>query len=271
MAGCSLTLAWLDHGLESFWTAPADSAAFRRGPDIATQPAPPLRIASEETTKIPPATPESRASGRCVAALLSQVAQAMKAAEDELGRLDAHAGDGDHGAAMSRGSQAAAEAADAACAVSAGAATVLALAGDAWADRAGGASGALWGLALRAWSGALADDRSIVAADVAKGAADALDAVKRLGGAKIGDKTLVDAFEPFVVALTRKIEDGESLAAAWRDAAEVAATSAARTAPLAPRLGRARPLAARSVGHPDAGATSLAICAKSAGECLGSS
>jgi dihydroxyacetone kinase len=78
MAGCSLTLAWLDHGLESFWTAPADYAALRRGPDIATEPAPPLRIASEEATKIPPTTPESRGSGRCVAALPSQVAQTMK-------------------------------------------------------------------------------------------------------------------------------------------------------------------------------------------------
>jgi len=271
MAGCSLTLAWLDHGLESFWTAPADAAAFRRGPDIPAEPAAPLRLADEGAPKIPPASSDSQASGRCVAALLGHIAQVMKGAEDELGRLDARAGDGDHGAAMSRGSQAAAETAETASAAGAGAATVLALAGDAWADRAGGASGALWGLALRAWSGAFADDRPIAAADVAKGAAEALEAVKRLGAAKVGDKTLVDAFEPFVVALARNIDAGESLAAAWRAAAEVAVTAAAKTAPLTPRLGRARPLAARSVGHPDAGATSLAICATAAGECLASS
>jgi D-erythrulose 4-kinase len=192
----------------------------------------------------------------------------MKAAEEYLGRIDAQAGDGDHGHAMSRGSRAAADAAEAAVAGGAGAATTLALAGDAWADRAGGASGALWGLALRAWSGALADDAPIEAADIAKGAADALATVKRLGAARVGDKTLVDAFEPFITVLARELEAGQSLAVAWGKAAEVAVRAAEETAPLTPKLGRARPLAARSVGHPDAGASSLAMCAKVVGKFL---
>ncbi|WP_264784340.1 DAK2 domain-containing protein, partial [Gluconacetobacter azotocaptans] len=38
--------------------------------------------------------------------------------------------------------------------------------------------------------------------------------------------------------------------------------AAGRTADLLPRIGRARPLAARSKGHPDAGAVSLALCAR---------
>jgi dihydroxyacetone kinase len=268
MAGCSLTLTWLDQGLESFWLAPAETPAFRRGPEIPTEPAAPLQIAAEDVATLSPGSSESRAHARCIAALLGQIAEAMKAAEEYLGRIDAQAGDGDHGHAMSRGSQAAAEAAGAAVAGGAGAATTLALAGDAWADRAGGASGALWGLALRAWSGALADDAPIEAADVAKGAADALATVKRLGAARVGDKTLVDAFEPFVAVLERELEGGQSLAVAWRDAAEVAVRAAEETAPLAPKLGRARPLSARSVGHPDAGASSLAMCAKVVGRYL---
>jgi D-erythrulose 4-kinase len=268
MAGCSLTLTWLDQGLESFWLAPADSAAFRRGPEIPTEPAPPLQVAAEDVATLSPGSSESRAHARCIASLLGQIAEAMKAAEEYLGRIDAQAGDGDHGHAMSRGSQAAAEAAGVAVADGAGAATALAFAGDAWADRAGGASGALWGLALRAWSGAFADDAPIEAADVAKGAADALATVKRLGAARVGDKTLVDAFEPFVAMLQHELEAGQSLAVAWREAAEVAVRAAAETAPLAPKLGRARPLAARSVGHPDAGASSLALCAKVVGKLL---
>jgi D-erythrulose 4-kinase len=268
MAGCSLTLTWLDQGLEGLWLAPADSAAFRRGPEIPTEPAPPFQVAAEEVATLSPGSSESRMHARCIASLLGQIAEAMKAAEEYLGRIDAQAGDGDHGHAMSRGSQAAADAAGAAAAGGAGAATALALAGDAWADRAGGASGALWGLALRAWSGALADDAPIEAADVAKGAADALATVKRLGAARVGDKTLVDAFEPFVAMLERELEAGQSLAAAWGKAAEVAVRAAEETAPLAPKLGRARPLAARSVGHPDAGATSLAMCAKVVGRFL---
>jgi D-erythrulose 4-kinase len=268
MAGCSLTLTWLDQGLEGFWLAPADSAAFRRGPEIPTEPAPPLQVAAEDVATLSPGSSESRAHARCIALLLGQIAEAMKAAEEYLGRIDALAGDGDHGHAMSRGSQAAADAAGAAAAGGAEAATTLALAGDAWADRAGGASGALWGVALRAWSGTLADDAPIEAAEIAKGAADALATVKRLGAARVGDKTLVDAFEPFVAMLERELEAGRSLAAAWGKAAEVAVRAAEETAPLKPKLGRARPLAARSVGHPDAGASSLAMCAKVVGKFL---
>ena len=94
-----------------------------------------------------------------------------------------------------------------------------------------------------------------------KGAQAALDAVKRLGNAKIGDKTLVDAFEPFVAALTAEIGKGAALKAAWQEAAQVATVAAEATAQLAPKLGRARSHTQRSLGHPDAGAVSLAMCA----------
>lgn len=82
---------------------------------------------------------------------------------------------------------------------------MLGVAGDAWADRAGGTSGALWGLALRNWSTALSDQQALTAAAVAQGAQAALDAVKRLGRAQVGDKTLVDAFEPFVTTLVAEV------------------------------------------------------------------
>ena len=93
--------------------------------------------------------------------MIGGIARALRDAEEELGRIDAIAGDGDHGQGMTRGSAAAAAAAEKAVAAGAGAASVLAAAGDAWADRAGGTSGALWGLALRTWSGALSDDAAI--------------------------------------------------------------------------------------------------------------
>ena len=68
---------------------------------------------------------------------------------------------------------------------------------------------------------------------------------------------MVDAIVPFVEALAEHSSKpvGEALAAA----AEAATTAAAATAELSPKLGRARPLAARSVGHPDPGATSFAL------------
>ncbi len=160
MAGCSLTLSWLDHGLEELWLAPTDCAAFRRGAEVHSAALPPFEDADLDEPAIPSATPESREDAACVAALLARLAETMRVNEEEFGRIDARAGDGDHGQAMRRGSSAASEAAERAVAAGAGAATTLALGADAWADRAGGASGALWGVALRAWSGAFSELRA---------------------------------------------------------------------------------------------------------------
>ena len=207
MAGCSLTLTWLDEELEKYWRAPSDAPVMRRGAIIPAQAAEPLKETREETTIFPPASAVSRDSAQCLAKLIGEIAQAMRAAENELGQIDALAGDGDHGMGMTRGSAAAAEMASKALVAGAGAASLLAAAGDAWADRAGGTSGALWGLALRTWSTAFDDQRKLSAESIAQGAQAALDAVKRLGRAKIGDKTLVDAFEPFAAMASYRDAD----------------------------------------------------------------
>ena len=261
MAGCSLTFTWLDEELEKFWCAPADAIGFRRGATIPTTPAPAL-IETIVEPSYGPSSPESRESGKCIAYAIDRVAAALREAEEELGRIDALAGDGDHGQGMARGSAAAAEAATKAVAAGAGAATVLSAAGNAWADRAGGASGALWGLALRSWSSALNDDIPATPIAVANGARLALEAIMRLGGARVGDKTLVDSFVPFVDVLAHEIAQGRALSYAWGEAAGAATKAAEVTAQLTPKLGRARSHAARSVGHPDAGAVSLALCAR---------
>jgi dihydroxyacetone kinase len=262
MAGCSLTLTWLDEELEKFWCAPADTPVLRRGAIIATEPAPALCEEQEGPVVFGVASAASRANGKCIAVLIANIAKALRDAEEELGNIDALAGDGDHGMGMTRGSAAAAEAAEKAVAAGAGAASALAMAGDAWADRAGGTSGALWGLALRTWSSALSDEAEITPDAVARGARAGLDAVMRLGRAKVGDKTLVDSFDPFVSALNNAVGKGQPLAAAWNEAARAATAAADATAQLAPKIGRARSHTARSLGHPDAGAISLALCAR---------
>lgn len=262
MAGCSLSITWLDDRLQEYWCAPADTPAFRRGNVAPAASGRQVAAMVESAPGIPPASPESRQTGACIAGLMAHLAEALTEAEEELGRIDAQAGDGDHGQGMARGSAAAADAAAKAAEAGAGAATVLSLAGDAWADRAGGTSGALWGVSLRAWGQALSDQAAPDAAAVAQGAQDALDAVTRLGGAQRGDKTLVDAFAPFVDTLRDATDEGRPLAEAWDLAARAATKAADATADLVPKLGRARPLAERSVGHPDAGAVSLALCAR---------
>ncbi len=268
MAGCSLTLTWLDEELEGYWLAPADAPGFRRGRCPPTEPAPPLAAATTGEASWPEATAASRDGARCIARALARITEALRGAEDELGRIDAQAGDGDHGRGMLRGAEAAAQAAQAAAGGGAGAASTLAAAAHAWADQAGGTSGAIWGLLLLHWSQALADDAAPDAAAHARGARQALDGVTRIGRARVGDKTLVDALAPFVDTLAAQVEAGQPLAAAWAAAAAAAEAAADATRDLLPRIGRARPLAERSKGHPDAGAVSLALCARTAADLL---
>lgn len=264
MAGCSLTLTWLDEALEAWWLAPVDAPGFRRG-DVGEQrvdETPAITAVSSSASTWPAADAASQAAGGQLAQSLQQMAQVLAEAEDELGRIDARAGDGDHGQGMSRGSAAAAQAATEAAAAGAGIASVLATAAHAWADRAGGTSGAIWGVLLLHWSQALEDASAPDRQRVREGADAACEAVMRLGGAQLGDKTLVDALVPFAATLGRRIDAGDDLGTAWQQAAEAAGRAAEATRELTPRLGRARNHEQRSLGHPDAGAVSLALCAR---------
>lgn len=259
MAGASLTLFWLDEELERLWSAPADTPAFRRGSVAPVSYVDVTEAAAAEAKAVPAASDESRAAAERLGGIVTTVRQTIDEHVDELGRMDAIAGDGDHGIGMQRGSHAADDAARAAIAAGAGAGTVLERAGDAWSDRAGGTSGALWGVALRALGTAIGDEQAPHAASVAAGVAAASDGIRAYGKAEVGDKTMVDALVPFSATLTREVGAGASLADAWAAAADAAVAAAAATADLLPRMGRARPHAEKSLGTPDPGAHSFAL------------
>ncbi len=264
MAGCSLTVAFLDDELERLWSAPADSPSYRKGRGYAVDGGPRRgRSAagpSPAEVAFAPASAASQSCGRTVVAALEAMRVLIVEAEPELARLDTVAGDGDHGRGMVRGLGSAAEAARSASERGAGAGSVLAAAGAAWAARAGGTSGALWGRALADMGRALADDADeIRAADVVTAVRAAATGIQALGRAQPGDKTMLDALVPFVDALEAEVGAGADLATAWTHGADVAWRAAADTALLRPRIGRARPLADLSVGTPDPGATSLAM------------
>jgi len=268
MAGTSLTLFWLDEELEQLWLAPADAPAFRRGAVTAQALAADDGGLADVELSIPAASAESRAAAVRVLAALGAAKDVVDANAEELGRIDAIAGDGDHGIGMERGVRAAVEAAADAVVRGAGAATTLHFAGDAWADKAGGTSGALWGMALRAVGDALGDANAPDGGAVATGVADAAAAIMNFGKAKVGDKTLVDVLVPFRDALEAGVQDGRSLTDAWGTAVVAAQQAAEATANLLPLMGRARPHAEKSLGTPDAGAVSMALIVKAIHESL---
>lgn len=266
MGGLSLTLVWLDDELEKLWFAPCDSAAYSR-PALQDPPLDPsvtFNTEPEPLTVNQRGSDSSQAAAVQIAAALDRVKDALNANESMLGDLDAVAGDGDHGAGMARGSSAAAQAARELAAEGAGAQTTLAGAGARWTEHSGGASGALWGAALTAAGNSLGDDRDVDSAARVAAIRAFVDSVKNLGGAEVGDKTIVDALVPFLDAFDAAVAQGSDFATAWRQATEKADAAAAETSALVPRMGRARVLGERSVGSPDPGAVSFALAAKAA-------
>lgn len=260
MGGVSLSLTWADAEIERLWNAPCDTPAIRRGAVEAGQLIDDSDLSSEAPAlkvKVQ-GSPESRAVAAQVVAGLEAVLDMLREHQEELGQLDAFAGDGDHGVGMVRGAENGLAAARELVAQGGGAQTVLAGAGALWSERAGGTSGALWGAILAAAASALGDAQSVDAQAQVRAARQSLDALLRIGGAQPGDKTMLDAFIPAVDALESEVASGRSLKDAWNAAAEAAEAAAQATAPMRPRIGRARPLAERSVGHADAGAVSFA-------------
>lgn len=82
-------------------------------------------------------------------------------------------------------------------------------------------------------------------------------AIRELGGAKPGDQTVLDAVHPFVRPL--KGAGANFSHEVLLTAINEAQRGAAATAQMKPRLGRARYLQDRVLGHPDPGAAAVVI------------
>ena len=188
---------------------------------------------------------------------MREIEVAVRADKDHLVQLDAAIGDGDHGTNMTRGFEAVVQALDTDGGSPPG--KLLILAGRTLVSTVGGASGPLWGSALRSGGRVLGDSATFDAGQLVEVLAAALASVKDLGTAAVGDKTMVDALEPAVDTLRVRLADGVALDQALDDAAGAAEVGMRATIPLQARKGRASYLGERSVGHQDPGATSTAL------------
>ncbi|MCT4357026.1 dihydroxyacetone kinase subunit DhaL [Streptomyces sp. Je 1-79] len=178
---------------------------------------------------------------------LATVASAVDREAERLTELDSAIGDADHGANLKRGFAAVTDVLEKETLDTPGA--VLVAAGRQLISTVGGASGPLYGTLLRRTGKELGDAPTVTRQDLAAALTEAVAAVGQLGGAQVGDKTMLDALVPAAEGL------GDSFSAA-RDAAEHGAVA---TVPLQARKGRASYLGERSIGHQDPGATSSAL------------
>lgn len=195
---------------------------------------------------------------------MHEVASAVEAEADHLTQLDSAIGDGDHGVNMTRGFRAVVAALD----DGEPPGRQLITAGKTLVSTVGGASGPLWGLALRRAGRAVGDAPEVGGEGLVHALDAALAAVVELGAAERGDKTMVDALGPAVEALRERLAAGDELGDALAAAAEAADAGARATTPMQARKGRASYLGERSVGHQDPGATSTALIVHALGRAV---
>jgi phosphoenolpyruvate---glycerone phosphotransferase subunit DhaL len=190
-------------------------------------------------------------------AWLAEAAAVVESQRDHLTQLDAAIGDADHGINLSRGFSAITAALEQASTPSPG--SVLTLAGSTLISKVGGASGPLYGMAFRQAGKSLGSKPQADMHDLADALDAALAGVQKLGAAREGEKTMVDALAPAVSALGKAMAEGASAGAALSALAEAAAAGAQATISMQALKGRASYLGPRSVGHEDPGAASTAL------------
>jgi dihydroxyacetone kinase len=123
----------------------------------------------------------------------------------------------------------------------------------------GGSSGPFYATGLMRGSRHLAGFDQPTAKQLAEAFVAAVEAVSALGGAKPGDRTMIDALYPAATTFRDKLADGVPVEDAWHAAVKAGSDGAEATRAMTPRLGRASYLGDRAVGHPDGGAVAVGI------------
>jgi dihydroxyacetone kinase len=244
MTGFSIILTRMKPEWTELWTAPTGTplqlSALTLTPDTAASV-----VADPAATDIPMnQAPAARAVLERYATIVSEV-------RDNLSALDQLVGDGDFGDNLLGGVRRAVTLSEA------GTDGVAALA-TAFLNEVGGTSGPLFGLLFQhlatvSWSDEQPPD-ALAAADAAR---SGLTAIHQVGGAEVGDCTLVDALAPAVDALATAAADGFD--APFTAAAEASIQGAAGTASLTARRGRASYVGEHAIGVPDPGAVGVAL------------
>lgn len=194
--------------------------------------------------------------------MVKQVALSIIDSEPLLTDADRNLGDGDHGLGMERGMKAVIEKIESSSFNQIS--DVFKSAGMAMMSSMGGASGALFGTLFRNGGKALDGEETLNSDGLKSFLNAANEGVKSRGGASPGDKTMIDALEPAAQ------EASENISLPLYELISLVSQAADRgkeeSKDMIATMGRAKTLGERSLGHPDAGACSVAIILKSMSE-----
>jgi dihydroxyacetone kinase len=266
MAGISISVLgvndqWL-RWLDAATTAPAWPNASRQPPGK-----PESRIVENVPANVTsPITkgPQSK-SGRKVKQAIEAACKALIDAERELTEMDRVTGDGDLGTNMERAAKAIQSAVNS-YPLDDLPATLKAL-GHTLRRQLGGSSGPLYGVLFLRCGTALEGSGTSGIAQWAEALDQGCRAISELGGAKLGDRTMLDALDPFVKAM-KKNQDARTPRETVISALDAAERGMEATAQMKPRLGRSSYLGDRVLGYPDPGAKVITIWLRCACEAL---
>lgn len=180
------------------------------------------------------------------------VADQLIGSKDILTEADSAIGDGDHGIGMANGFQAVKDKLNSEEFISLG--EMNKAVGLALMMSIGGASGAIFGTLYQGAGKSLAEQTTFTSASLNTMLESGLEAVKKRGKAQPGDKTMVDALEP--AALVSQNYCDSDLLTALEAASAAAQVGVEKTKEMVAKIGRAKSLNERSLGHADPGAIS---------------
>jgi dihydroxyacetone kinase-like protein len=202
---------------------------------------------------------KNSAGGSIVTALVKTIQENAKFLSD----VDGAIGDGDHGINMRKGFTLAAERLSG---KQANLTESLRTLGTVLLTEIGGSMGPLYGTMFREMAKATQDKDEIDAQTFALMLESAETAITSLGGAKVGDKTLMDTLDP----ATRRFREAVNAHAEFADALDQMSDAAEKgkdsTKDMVAKIGRAARLGERSRGVLDAGATSCWLILKTMSE-----
>ena len=187
------------------------------------------------------------------AARLKHACASVAAAEPELTEIDSRFGDADHGLTMAKIAGAISAAAER---PENGIQAMLDGAATAVMTLNGGSAVPLWNTWLDGMQEAAPEGDEIDVAGLQAVFAQALEELSDMSGAKVGDKTMMDALIPASRAVAAYGGDDEN--ELFAAAAKAAMEGAEATRGFVSKFGRAKSYGEKTIGTPDAGAMSMA-------------
>ena len=187
------------------------------------------------------------------ASRLQNACAAVTAAEQELTEIDSRFGDADHGLTMSKIAKAVSAAAGES---EGGIQAMLDDAAMAVMVLNGGSAVPVWNTWLDGLQEEAPEGNEIDTAGIQAIFAKALKALSDMSGAKVGDKTMMDALIPASQAIAAY--SGSDEAGLFDAAAQAALQGAEASKQFVSKFGRAKSYGEQTIGTPDAGAASMA-------------